>query len=99
MVLTAKGWLNHVWCVPTPAQSRDDMEWRALFGRRLRELRIARELTQEALAEIAGVDRKLVYRTELAQTSPRLDAVRSLARALGVDIGSLVAVDGGRRAR
>jgi transcriptional regulator with XRE-family HTH domain len=64
--------------------------WRRHFGERLRAERQRRELTQEALAEAAGVDRKLIYRTELGQTSPRLDAVVQIADALGLPLAELV---------
>jgi transcriptional regulator with XRE-family HTH domain len=41
-------------------------------------------MSQEVLAERAGLDRKLIYRTELGHTSPRLDAVVQIADVLGV---------------
>jgi transcriptional regulator with XRE-family HTH domain len=53
-------------------------------------MREQRGFSQEALAERAGLDRKMIYRTELGQTSPRLDAVVLLADALGVDICRLL---------
>ena len=65
-------------------------EWRRAVGLALRNAREARGLSQESLAEKAGVDRKLVYRTELGQTSPRLDAFIALAVALGVDPAALI---------
>jgi transcriptional regulator with XRE-family HTH domain len=80
-------------------------EWRLEVGTRLRGLRAERSLSQERLAELAGVDRKLIYRTELGQTSPRLDAVALIAEALGVDLSDLVGTGlpprrrGERRAR
>lgn len=43
------------------------------------------------LADRAGVDRKLIYRTELGQTSPRLDAVVMIADALDVSVAELFA--------
>jgi transcriptional regulator with XRE-family HTH domain len=39
---------------------------------------------------MAGVDRKLIYPTELGQTSPRLDAVVQIADALGITVTDLV---------
>jgi transcriptional regulator with XRE-family HTH domain len=56
-------------------------------------LREQRGMTQEALAERAGLDRKLIYRTELGQTSPRLDAVVAISGALDLDIATLVSVE------
>ena len=66
------------------------LRWRKDFGARLRQLRRERNLSQETLAQLAAVDRKLIYRTELGQTSPRLDALVLIAKALGVDLAILV---------
>jgi transcriptional regulator with XRE-family HTH domain len=76
--------------VPTTEPLPPLAEWRAAFGARLRAARERRGLSQEALAERAGVDRKLIYRTELGQTSPRLDAVVCIAAALGQQPSSLL---------
>jgi transcriptional regulator with XRE-family HTH domain len=64
--------------------------WRSAFGAHLRRAREAQQLSQEALAERAGVDRKLIYRTELGQTSPRVDAIVKLADALAVKPSTLL---------
>jgi transcriptional regulator with XRE-family HTH domain len=66
------------------------MAWRTQFGSRLRTIRERKGFSQESLAERAGVDRKLIYRTELGQTSPRLDAVVQIAESLGVQPSSLM---------
>ncbi|HEY2296117.1 MAG TPA: helix-turn-helix transcriptional regulator [Jatrophihabitans sp.] len=68
-------------------------QWRATFGDNLRRLREQRGFSQELLAERAGVDRKLIYRTELGQTSPRLDAVVQIATALGIAVRDLMPAD------
>lgn len=88
MVQTSVAGATHLWCVASSVRDLD--EWRRSFGRRLRALREERGLTQEGLADRAGVDRKLVYRTELGQTSPRLDAVVGIADALGVTPSDLL---------
>lgn len=62
---------------------------RTRFGRRLREIRLERGMTQERLAEAANVERKLIYRTELAVTSPSLDHVFAIAEALEVEPAEL----------
>lgn len=64
--------------------------WRKSFGDQLRFVREQHELSQERLASLAGLDRKLVYRTELGQTSPRVDAVVAIAMALGVPVRELM---------
>ena len=60
------------------------LEKRKLFGRRLRELRHARGVSQEKLAEMAGLHRNYVGILERARQSPSLDAICKLAGALKV---------------
>src|SRR5256885_17019356 len=56
------------------------------FGALLRRLRLAAGLTQEALAERAGVSAKAVSDLERAPArAPRLDTVALLAEALGLN--------------
>jgi transcriptional regulator with XRE-family HTH domain len=55
------------------------------IGERLRRLRERRALRQEDLAELAGVGKNTVNRTE-----PRMTTIRKLADALGVDPRELV---------
>jgi transcriptional regulator with XRE-family HTH domain len=53
-------------------------------------MREERGLSQEALAALAGVDRQLIYRTELGQTSPRMDTVVLIADALQVPLAKML---------
>src|SRR5690242_6805320 len=56
------------------------------FAERLRQRRLAAGLTQEALAERAGVSAKAVSELERDPArAPRLDTVALLAEALGLD--------------
>ncbi len=57
---------------------------------RVVELRIARNLSQEALAQRARINRVTLARLEHALHPPRLDTLERLARALGVPIAELV---------
>lgn len=66
------------------------MQQRVRVGRRIRVLREGQELTQEKLAELAGIARHSVYRTELATHSASLDHLTLIARALGVRVEDLV---------
>jgi len=59
-------------------------EPRALFGKRLRELRLERGVSQEKLAELAGLHRNYVGILERGMQSASLDAICKLARALKV---------------
>jgi DNA-binding XRE family transcriptional regulator len=51
---------------------------------RLRQFRIDAELSQQALAELAGIDRKTVNRIENNHFSPNLDTLLRLCVALSV---------------
>lgn len=63
---------------------------RAEFGRRLRELRLARGMTQERLAELAGRDRTYISQAERGFCNPSLTTVGTLARILGVKKSDLI---------
>lgn len=59
-------------------------------GERVRRYRRLRRLTQDALADAAGVDRRYLGRIETGDVQePGVDAVRRLATALGVPIRAL----------
>ncbi len=61
------------------------------IGEKLKDLRIRRALTQEELAEAAGIGKNTVNRLERDLTEPRPPTLRKLAQALGVDPADLVA--------
>jgi transcriptional regulator with XRE-family HTH domain len=61
------------------------------FARTIRQLRRARELSQEALAAAAGVHPKHVSEIERANKDPRSTTVLRLAEALGVTPAELYA--------
>lgn len=60
------------------------------IGHRLKDLRIQRALTQEELAEKAGIGKNTVNRMERNLTEPHMSTVRKLAGALDVDPAELV---------
>lgn len=64
---------------------------RERVARHLRTLRAAQGLSQEALAEKAELHRTYVGSIERCERNVSLDNVESLAAALGVDIGDLLA--------
>ena len=72
---------------PPPAWLR---EARLSVGRRIRDLRLWRNLTQEGLAELIGAERRTVVRIELGITSPSLDRLLTIARALDVPARDLM---------
>jgi len=63
---------------------------RVRFGRRLRELRKERGLSQEELAFRAGLHRTYVSSAERGERNVALINIERLANALGVDIRDLI---------
>jgi transcriptional regulator with XRE-family HTH domain len=59
------------------------------FGRKVREERLRQKLSQEELAEKAGVHRTYIGMIERAEKNITLTNVEKIAVALGVDISSL----------
>ncbi len=57
---------------------------------RLKQYREARGLTQEQLAEKAGVSRAYVARLEIGRHDPPLSTLEKLAKALKVKVGRLL---------
>jgi transcriptional regulator with XRE-family HTH domain len=62
---------------------------RKRFGARLRALRKARKLSQEALALEAGLDRSYVGSIERGTSNVALINIHRIAEALGVGAGEL----------
>lgn len=61
------------------------LQQRRDIGRRIRELRIERGLSQETLSEQAGIDRKTVNRTELGELyNASVEVLLLIAHALDV---------------
>lgn len=65
------------------------LEQRQRVGQRVRELREERGWSQEELGFRATLDRKTIYRIELAQYGTRIDHLALIAHAFGVPVGSL----------
>lgn len=69
------------------------------FGRAVRELRSERGMSQEALSFAAGRHDTYIRRVEQGRSSPTLDTIVALAKALGVTPSTLVrraeAISGG----
>lgn len=64
---------------------------RSRFGHRIRELRLASGLNQEAFADRCGFARTYMSRIETGGANPSLDAIKILADALGVEMAELFA--------
>lgn len=67
------------------------VEAKVRFGRNLRAARKAMGLTQQKLAEAAGLDRSTVNQVETGQWTPMLDTAEKLARTVGQTIDQLLA--------
>lgn len=63
---------------------------RRAIGARIRDARLYMNLTQETLAERAGMDRQSVNRIENGHASPLLDNLLRIADALDVPLADLV---------
>ncbi len=74
-----------------PHRSATSRALRSELGRRLAKLRLARNVTQSALAENAGVGLRTLRRIEAGQPCS-LDSLLRLASALGLADGLLNAV-------
>ncbi len=59
------------------------------FGKRIREVRVKRGLSQEALADIANVHRTYIGMVERAEKNITLLNIQKLAKALKIDIKDL----------
>jgi transcriptional regulator with XRE-family HTH domain len=57
---------------------------------RIKELRVARGLTQEALSERAEMSVDAINRIEHASRTPTLETVEKIARALDVTVADLI---------
>jgi DNA-binding XRE family transcriptional regulator len=62
-----------------------------LFGAEIRKLRLKRNLSQEGLAELAGLQRNYVGMVERGECNISLIAVLALARVLSVKPAKLMA--------
>ena len=60
------------------------------IGRSLREQRVRRFMTQEQLAQAAGISARQLVRIERNQVEPRFSTILKLAEALGVEPSELL---------
>lgn len=60
------------------------------FGAEVRRLRLARGLSQEALAAAAGLDRTFISMVERSVRRPTLDSAQRIAEALELPLSEIV---------
>jgi transcriptional regulator with XRE-family HTH domain len=88
--------------VPTPntylstRQAATREARRRRFGSQIRRLRLERGLTQEAVANAAGLDRPFLVQIEGGRRSILVERLDDLAKALGVEVAELFAAPGQR---
>nr|WP_225869851.1 helix-turn-helix transcriptional regulator [Glaciimonas sp. PCH181] len=59
------------------------------FGAKIKELRKAHGLSQEAFADLCGFDRTYISGIERGKRNPSLSAIETLAKALNITVGNL----------
>lgn len=70
-----------------------------VVGANLRRLRARRELSLEALARLSGVSRAMLGQIELQQSTPTINVLWKIARALNVPFSALIAQPSAARAK
>jgi|SRR5688500_901539 len=66
-------------------------EVRTRLGANVRQLRVRRRLTQEALGERAGLSFKFIGEIERGLGNPSVESLAAIAGALGTDVADLFA--------
>lgn len=62
------------------------MDIQAVFGQKVRELRLSKGISQEKLAELANLHRTYISSVELGHRNVSLQNIKAIADALGVPI-------------
>lgn len=65
------------------------------FGATVRRLRRQHRLSQEVLADLAGINRSYLGEVERGQVTPSLETIEKIARALGRPLAELIAASHG----
>lgn len=60
------------------------------FGKKLRAVRLRQDISQETLAELAGLHRTYISSVERGRRNISIVTIEKLAKALGVRIASLM---------
>jgi transcriptional regulator with XRE-family HTH domain len=79
-----------VWRVPSAPPPDWILARRRALGDRIRAARSAQKLSQEKLAEMAGLDRQAINKIELGRQAALVDNLFRIARALDVPLADLV---------
>jgi len=60
------------------------------IGRKIKQLRSAKNLTLDQLASLSGVSKSMLSQIERSKTNPTVATLWSLTQALGIEIGELL---------
>jgi len=60
------------------------------IGKRLKDLRVKRGLSQYQLANLSRVPRNTLIRIEHGQVEPRISTLKMIAKALRVEVGEFL---------
>ena len=71
---------------PGFAEAYGEAELAYELGRRVRELRLARGMSQRQLALLAGTSQPAIARLEMGGTNPRMNTLARLSAALGAEL-------------
>jgi transcriptional regulator with XRE-family HTH domain len=71
-------------------KSKEKKEFAKLLAKRVRDIRLSKNLTQEELAHRAGYYRTYVGHIETATYSPSAHTIWRLAKAMEIDPGDLL---------
>ncbi|MBO9500666.1 helix-turn-helix transcriptional regulator [Brevundimonas sp. A19_0] len=71
--------------------AQDDDGLLASLGRHIRELRVRRNLSQEALADASGIDRSHMGKIERGERNVTILNLARIAKALGCNLSELIA--------
>ena len=66
-----------------------DFRWSDV-GNRIRDRRIGQGLSQQALADTAGMTQPGLLRIERGETNPKMDTLRAIGSALGISVRELM---------
>ena len=75
--------------VEFPFMENEEQLFLSKFGNRLREIRLAKNLSQEMLANDADIPINQVGRIERAEISTSVNTIYKIAKALEIDIKEL----------
>lgn len=72
------------------AKQYRDEDYLRKVGERLTEIRSQKNLSQEALAELTGLDTRQIGRIERAETNSTISMIKKIADSLEIDISDIL---------